>query len=243
MFSNAESTDRAKTIDFYDFLDNAVLICRNSVMLLALAAQLSVPTLTRAHVADVRTLFSFNDVPDYLVRQGEVDRTVFARTTVRPDGTTEGCVAERSSGDPRLDAYTCALIVKRAKFLPARWVDGSSAYGVIRVPVRWQVTDAPYGNRPPANTADLDILVNRPPKGARQPVVVDLQVATDEGGHPVSCNGWSPLPDAHAKDFPELVPIACQQATASLVLTPPVDPSGKAYRSVLIVSVLFKVDK
>ena len=212
-------------------------------MLFALAVQLSVPTVTHVPVPDVRALFSADDVPDYLVRQGEVDRTVYTRTTVRPDGTTEGCVAATSSGDPTLDAYTCALILKRAKFLPARWIDGSAVYGVIRVPVRWQVTDSPSGNSPDTIVADLDLSVNHLPKGAHQSVLVELQVAADESGRPVSCEGWTPAPGSHGKRFPELIPIACEQATASVVLTPPADPSGKPMRSVQIVSVRFKADK
>ena len=215
------------------------------MFLLALAAQFSLPTLTNTRVPDVRALFTFDDVPAFLLSQGTVDRAVYTRTTIRPDGTIEGCVAEPRSSDPKLDSYTCALIVKRAKFLPAKWIDGSAAYGVIRVPVRWWVGD----NMPPddddlgSNIPDLDLSVNHLPKGAPSMIGLSLVVAADEKGHAVSCAEWPPLAGSPRKRFPELVPIACEQANASLVLIPPVDASGKPARSVQSVSVRFRLGK
>ena len=208
-----------------------------------LAAQFSIPLPTNAHIPDVRSLFSPDDVPQYLIDKGEVDLTVDTRTTVRPDGTIEGCVAEHSSGDPKLDAYTCALIVRRAKFLPARWADGTAAYGVIRAPVRWQVTSNPGSGagRSTSEVPDLELSVNQLPKGAPSVVPLMLQIEADDKGHPLSCAEWAPLADDHSKHFPELVPIACQQATASLTLFPPLDASGKAVRSVQTVSADFKL--
>ena len=208
-------------------------------MLFALAAHFSLPTPTNTRIADVRAIFTADDVPAYLVDQGEVDRTVYTRTTVRPDGSTQSCVAEASSGDQKLDAYTCALIIRRAKLSTARWLDGSAAYGVIRLPVRWTVGDSVPGSR--EDVPDLVLSVNHLPKGANAFVDVDLQIAADEKGHAVSCTEWAPPINDYGKHFSELVPIACQQATASLVLTPPLDTSGKPVRSVQSVSVHFKL--
>jgi hypothetical protein len=224
-------------------LDNAVLVCRPFAMLFALAAQFTLPIPANGRVPDVRALFTADDVPGYLVSQGEVDRTVYTRTTVRPDGIIQGCAVEGSSGDPRLDAYTCALIVRRAKFLPARWTDGSAAYGVIRVPVRWRVTNSapPKDDSLSSNIPDLDLSVNQLPKGAGSVAGVTLKIAADENGRPVTCAEWPRLDD-HSKHFAELVPIACQQITA-LTLSPPVDASGKAVRSIQTVSVRFKLGR
>jgi hypothetical protein len=158
--------------------------------------------------------------------------------TVRPDGTIQACGAEASSGDGKLDTYTCTLIVRRAKFRSAQWVDGSATYGVIRVPVRWTVYSDDNLKLHPT-IPDLDLSVNHLPKGADSYVDVYLEVAADEKGHPVSCGEWGPPKDAQTNDYPELVPIACQQATASLVLTPPIDSSGKPARSVQSVTVRF----
>src|SRR5947209_4490458 len=109
---------------------------------LALAALFSLPMPVGVPLPDIRAVFSADDFPEYLERAGGA-WIVHTRTTVRPDGTIQSCATELSSGDSKLDAYTCALIVKRAKFLPARWTDGSPVYGVIRVPVVWVVGSVP----------------------------------------------------------------------------------------------------
>ena len=209
------------------------------MFLFALSAQLSLPTVTNERVHDVRAIFGSDDFPAFLLNEGATAFVVYTRTTVRPDGTTQGCVAETSSGNAKLDEYTCQLIVRRAKFLPARWDDGSAAYGVIRFPVRWMTRPGPV----PTALDDLDLSVNQLPKGADLPVGVSLQVAADEKGHVVSCTERPLALNTHEKHFPELVALACQQATASLVLTPPVDASGKPVRSIQSVSVDFKVGK
>jgi hypothetical protein len=212
------------------------------MMWLALAAQLSLPTL-RGSIPDVRAVFSADDFPAYLQMAG-VSRAVFTRTIVRPDGSIQSCVAEATSGDPKLDAFTCAIIVKRAKFRPATWVDGTAAYGVGRVLVQW-VVGSPLSEEASskAAVADVDLSVNRLPKGARSIVIVRLQIAADERGHPVTCAEVPPVDKADAKRrFPELVPIACQQAMAGLTLVPVLDDSRKPVRSVQNAFVRFKLD-
>lgn len=210
---------------------------------LALVASFSLPVPVGARLPDVRAIFTVDDFPEYLQRAGQ-SRTVHTRTTVRPDGTIQGCVTESSSGDAKLDAYTCGLIVKRAKFQPATWTDGSPVFGVIRLPVSWWIADAPLSNEAMLESVspDLDISVNQLPKPAHRIVGIELEVAADENGHPVSCAEYSPVKNDRKHHFPELIPLACQKVTSSLLLSPPVDQSGKAARSVQIVSVHFKLD-
>lgn len=210
---------------------------------IALAAQLSVPVPANNRLRDVRAVFSFDDFPAFLLTAG-VSRTVYTRTTVRPDGSIQNCVAETTSGDPKLDAYTCAIIVKRARFLPARWIDGSPAYGVIRVPVSWTI-----GNGPPSeaevlrsHVPDLELSVNRLPKGAHKITAVSVQVGADENGRVVSCVEYPPITNQRGRYFPELVPMACEQATKTLSVHPPLDPSNKPVRSVQTASVHFILD-
>jgi len=212
---------------------------------LALAAQLSLPAPANAHVHDLRELFSVDDFPDYLQGVSSLWRIVYTRTTVRPDGTVQGCTAEVSSGDSKLDAYTCAIILKRAKLTPARWVDGTSVFGVLRLPVSWTITDSPPTPEDglKASVPDIDVSVDRLPKGVRSITGLELQVAADERGHPVSCIDYPPIDKSAAKrHFPELVPIACGQVMANLSLAPPIDATGKAVRSVQSVTVHFKLD-
>jgi len=225
-------------------LDKPLNGCNYSQMMwLALAAQLSLPVPANLRVPDVRAVFSTDDFPAYLQAAG-VSRTVYTRTTVQPDGTIQGCVAEVSSGDTKLDAYTCAIIVRRARFLPAKWTDGTPVYGVIRVPVSWRI-----GNGPPSEeealrstVPDLELSVNRLPKHARKIAAVSLEVAADENGRVVSCGEYPPAADSPGRHFPELIPIACEQAMKTLSVHPPFDPSGKPLRSVQTASVQFKLD-
>src|SRR6266567_3528158 len=95
---------------------------------LALAAQLSGP-----QPIDYSTWFSLDDNPRYL----QENRMTLVRAVVRPDGSLKNCEIESSSGDSRLDTYTCALVQKRARYTPARWINGSPTYGIDRMRVLW----------------------------------------------------------------------------------------------------------
>jgi hypothetical protein len=210
---------------------------------LALTAQMSLPV-ANVRGADIRGVFTANDFPAYLQKAG-ASRTVYTRTTVRPDGTVQGCVAEGKSGEPKLDAYTCGLIVRRAKFSPASWTDGSPAYGIIRAPVNWVVTYHPqsYEQMLQSSIPDLEVTVSRLPAAAHQIAEAYVEVAADESGHPVACAEYQPMGktvDEHR--FPELVPIACDQVMKTYAVLPATDDSGKAVRSVQNVVVRFKLD-
>lgn len=211
---------------------------------IVLAAQLSAPVAIDAHLSDVRGLFSYEDVPDYLVRAGEVSRTVYTRTTVRDDGSLENCAIEVSSGDTKLDAYTCALIARRAKLHPVKWIDGTPAFSVLRFPISWTVTDSIPSDedRLKAIVPDIQMSVNRLPDGAPKILGITLEVRADEKGQIVSCGELPVSKNNRSRRFPQLVPMVCEQATKSLLLRPPLDPSGKPLRSVQTAYAQVKLD-
>ncbi|WP_374410991.1 TonB family protein [Novosphingobium colocasiae] len=66
----------------------------------------------------------FTDLPPDLRkrRQGDV---LTLRYRIGVDGAVSGCTILSSSGDPALDAQTCALISERFRFRPARDVEGN----------------------------------------------------------------------------------------------------------------------
>lgn len=204
------------------------------MLLLMLAAQIGAAPAVDDHLSDVRRLFVAEDVPTYLMQSGEVFRTVYTRTTVRDDGSFENCAVEISSGDKKLDLYTCALIAKRAKLHPVKWIDGSPVYSVLRFPVSWIVTEGPRPTeeRMHGENPDLELSVNQLPKGARKIVAILLEVRADETGKILSCGELPPARTYPQRHYPELIPVVCSEATKTLVLRPPLDRSGKPMRSV-----------
>lgn len=177
------------------------------VALLASAAQFSLPEVVGLTIPDVRSVFSADDMPTYVQADG-VTRFEFTRTTVNPSGKAQDCAAERSGGDPKLDAWTCAIILRRARFQPATWIDGSPAFGVLRVPVTWAIGYSPSPSESAkAYPPDIDLTVNQLPKGARSPISIVLMIAVDENGKVVSCGErlpqWKP---GHAKNHSSITP-------------------------------------
>jgi protein TonB len=61
--------------------------------------------------------------------------------TVSAKGRVTGCEITRSSGFAELDAATCALLQRRARFEAARDAAGQPAAGTYANAVRWQLPD------------------------------------------------------------------------------------------------------
>jgi hypothetical protein len=200
---------------------------------IALAAQMSLPT------PDPRGLFSPDDMPAYVQMEG-INRFIFTRTTVKPDGAPQDCVLERSGGDPKLDALTCAIILERARFQPAKWVDGSPAYAVLRTPVSWTIGGPPSKSElRSAFPPDIEISVSRLPRGVPERASVNLMIAVDENGRIVGCGAAPRDKRDHSRTFPQLAPIACQETIRQFTPIPARDGSGKPIRSVQTASASF----
>lgn len=201
---------------------------------IAVAAQLVAPEPVK-----FMTWWSADDMP-VSVQQAGISRIVLARVTVGPDGSIEDCSAEGDSGDPTLDAITCAIIVKRGKFDPARLPDGSPAYGVFRRPVTWAV-----GSPPPErdHPVDLDSTLNQMPRGVRSPAHANLVAAVDEGGHPTACSPEPPIPGSQQTTDATLLNLGCDTLMKQWTGRPPLDAQRNPVRSVQTVSVRFSVTR
>jgi len=200
----------------------------------AAATQMSMPL-----PIDALRVFSPDDMPGYVQSDG-INRFVPARITIRPDGKTQDCGWERSSGDPKMDALTCGIILKRARFGPTTWVDGSPAYAVLRTSVTWTIGGpASETELRKAYPPDLELFLNQLPQGARSRINVLVIVAVDENGRAVSCNEAPPMPVMRQKRFPELGPIACEQMTKQYVAIPAKDATGHPVRSIQTAFVAF----
>jgi len=207
---------------------------------LVLAAQLSTPVPLGVSSPDVRGIFSVDDMPGYVEAAG-ITRIVGTRTTVGLDGVPQDCAAEQSSGDPKLDLYTCAIILRRAKFAPAKWLDGSPAYAIVSFPVTWAINAPPSDSEvEKASPPQMTLTVNQLPPGAPKQVRLSLMLAVDASGRIVQCEQWMPASThTHPKAYPELLPIACQQMTSQFTALPAKDRTGAPVRSVQTATVVF----
>ena len=88
---------------------------------------------------DLRTLFSADDYPAAAQAAG-AEGTSQAQLTVGPDGRVTGCSIIRSSGNGALDAATCNILRRRAKFTPARDSNGQPTSDTVTTPpIKWQL--------------------------------------------------------------------------------------------------------
>ena len=192
---------------------------------LALAAQLSAPVPTND------LLVRPADVPLELLRADEMKLVQF-RITVTPAGKAQDCQIETSSGNQKIDAMTCSLVKRRARFRPATDVNGNAAYGVYRAFITWWM-----GNNskaaPSVTTRDLDVTVKTLPSGIPSPAPVKLMFAVDADDHPSSCKG------ERASDNPGLVAAGCGQLIKAFTAVPARTSAGVLVPSVQTAIVLF----
>jgi protein TonB len=88
---------------------------------------------------DLRTLFSTDDYPSSAASAG-AEGTAQATLTISAQGRVVGCNLIRSTGNSALDAATCNVLRRRAKFTPARDSNGNPTGDTITTPpIRWQL--------------------------------------------------------------------------------------------------------
>ncbi len=63
------------------------------------------------------------------------------RLEIAADGRVTNCTITGSSGHSQLDAATCALVGRRAKFQPARGSEGEPVAGIYTSAIDWQLPD------------------------------------------------------------------------------------------------------
>jgi periplasmic protein TonB len=88
---------------------------------------------------DLRTLFSADDYPASAQAAG-AEGTAQAQLSIGADGRVTGCNLIKSTGNGALDAATCNILRRRAKFTPARDSNGNPTTDTITTPpIRWQL--------------------------------------------------------------------------------------------------------
>jgi TonB family protein len=120
-----------------------------------------------------------NDYPLDSMRNDEYG-IVSTYAEVSPKGNVTGCTVTESSGYPTLDKQTCALILKRATFEPAKDGNGNPIASYYRAAYVWLIDSHRLSPR-----IDMALAVSQVPKGYVSPSIV--QVVFDAAGHVKTC--------------------------------------------------------
>lgn len=86
--------------------------------------------------------FSTDDYPATARRNGESGTVSFSLAIDR-DGRVTRCTVTKSSGSTSLDATTCAIIQRRARFTPARDERGKAVEDFTTARIRWDLPAPP----------------------------------------------------------------------------------------------------
>jgi hypothetical protein len=169
--------------------------------------------------------FSPDDVPSYL--ESGAYRTS-TQTLLDKTGSVVGCRVEMPSSEPKMDALACSLILKRGKFTPAHWSDGTPVPSLFRYTLVMSVDQYP-----PKPGGDVEITVDKLPKGIRSPLLLSLDYAVDETGKITDCVGAPSVGAERPKpNDPALVALACRELIAGWKPFTVLDETGRPGRSV-----------
>ena len=193
---------------------------------LALAAQLSGPV-------PLKPLLGPDDVPTRLVEPNVLQRVGIA-LTVTPNGKIQGCAVEKSSGNSKLDSYTCEVAARRAKFKPPTHIDGAAAYLIYRADINWWLGDGYPPSTQPGG--DLYLTVTALPPKVASPAIVRLMLEVGADGSLSNCAAEDSKYDL------ALVKTGCEQLLLTYRPTPARAADGAAVASVQSATVVFQTN-
>ncbi|QIG80064.1 energy transducer TonB [Stakelama tenebrarum] len=98
-----------------------------------------------------------DDYPIEARRNGEEGVTV-VRYRIGTDGTVEKCSILQSSGSELLDTRSCALIVERFRYIPARNAEGAPVAETRTQPINWEIDWDLYEPAPAAAVTGSAVL-------------------------------------------------------------------------------------
>ena len=198
------------------------------MLLLALASQLASPS-----PVDIERWFSWQDYPSEVRDSLKTDFEPVTQTLVSATGKIIGCRVETPSSSPKMDALACAIILKRARFEPARWSDGAPVPGVYRLPVVFMV----YGDEH-EHHSDIELEVGKLPKNKKSEFV-QVSFSSDASGKIQECVAKRPVGSWDKPANPLLVSAACKVVQAEWKPFKVLGDDGKPSRSVQNVIVKF----
>lgn len=98
------------------------------------------PALNAEPTGNPASWFSNDDYPDEARRRNEEGR-VMLRLKIDPHGVARACAIVSSSGSVILDDATCALAMRRSRFVPARDLEGKAVWGSWTSGIQWRLMD------------------------------------------------------------------------------------------------------
>lgn len=179
---------------------------------------------------------SDRDYPAGALKRRE-EGTVGFRLLISPTGQVGRCDVTQSSNSADLDAATCAMIVGRSRFKPARDETGQPSYNLYSGHLSWTLPGrAPPRTRPPIPSPDMELTVRQLPDGSREKTI-RLIARFDATGQMVACE-----PSSSNLKEGRLARVGCAQAQA-LPVEIIKDNEGNAISFIRGINLLFKAEE
>ena len=172
------------------------------------------------------------DYPSDALLRGQQAR-VGVVVIVTPEGKPETCRLAQPSGVETLDLTTCRVVLRQARYDPARDGEGRATYARSRYNFAWTLGGV-FGALPPLPDAPDYAMTIRPRPGeSAEPVTVSVDTLIGEDGALLSCS----VPDK--ADAPALAHAACRVLPSVWVADPVTAVDGTPVRCIATVTVRF----
>ena len=112
-----------------------------SLLIAVALAQTSDQKAPTPEAGNIASLLSGDDYPAE-AQKSNFEGEVILDLTITKEGRVRDCRVKQSSGYPILDDKTCAIMIERARFTPARNSLGEPVEDVYRTPkIRWALSN------------------------------------------------------------------------------------------------------
>lgn len=153
------------------------------MVLIFVTAQAVAPSAATAHSPQLQNRAELFVAADYPKAAKKETGIVSVAVAVGADGTATGCQVTESSGNPALDAQTCAVLQQRGRFAPAQDAKGAAIAGEFRFATAWAGPKA--GADMAQVTQELKLTVATMPKDYK--TGIKATVTFDAAGKGTAC--------------------------------------------------------
>lgn len=125
------------------------------------------------------------DYPDVALRQNK-QGSVRVALMIDPTGKPLKCGIALSGGSRDLDDISCALVMKRARFVPARGRDGAAAFSMMNYTINWVIPGYSHPKPDWRVIPDILVAVARLPE-AKKLIELSLRFDVDVAANVEAC--------------------------------------------------------